>query len=276
MRAHGGRMRNLFFLIFLSANLLCCTGQSQTVQPTLKLSMISGVPVVDGVYLNGQGPFRFLLDTGNESNQVDELLASRLRLASTFSTEVDTPGGSLQVGGTVVNRMSLGPVEAHRQEFLLMNTSGGALRAIAKDVVGILGQSFLRNFDYMLDLRHHRIVFGEQASIGTRVPFRLVHGCMMVPSNLGDLMLDSGTDTFLLFHASPLPANASIVTTSGRAPVGVGRAPALRIGGREYNPTEASYRPLAGAPAAGLLPASLFNTIYVSNSRGYVVFNPSR
>lgn len=274
MRAHGGRMRNLkaLPLVVFTAFLLCCTGRSQTAQPTLKLSVVSGVPVVDGVYLNGHGPFRFVLDTGNQTNQIDRSLARKLRLPASFRSEMDTPGGSARVTGTAVDRVSLGPLEARAQEFLI--TDGHALQALGPDVRGILGQTFLRNFDYMLDLRHHRIAFGAQEPAGSRVGFRLVDGCMVLPSNLGDLMLDSGTDTLFLFRASPLLTNASIVTTAGGAQVAVGRAPVLRLGGREYTAAEASYRPLADAPAAGLLPAGLFHALYVSNSQAYVVLNP--
>ena len=54
----------------LVATFFPCAAFAQPVQPTLKLQVIAGRPVVDGVYLNGQGPYRFLLDTGTQVNML--------------------------------------------------------------------------------------------------------------------------------------------------------------------------------------------------------------
>jgi hypothetical protein len=37
---------------------------------------------------------------------------------------------------------------------------------------------------------------------------------------------------------------------------------------------QAEFEEVADAPGAGLLPACLFHAIFVSNSEGYVVFDP--
>jgi hypothetical protein len=52
----------------------------------------------------------------------------------------------------------------------------------------------------------------------------------------------------------------------------------LKIGGREFHNLDVveAARPKLESESDGLLPASLFDSLYVSNSGGYVVFNPGR
>ena len=72
---------------------------SQPPEPAVKLHMLMGRPVVDGVFLNGQGPFRFLFDTGAQSNQVQASIARKLGLTPIFQTKMDTVSGAIYVAG---------------------------------------------------------------------------------------------------------------------------------------------------------------------------------
>jgi len=268
MRTHKALPAALVLAIFLS-----CTGLAQTVQSTLKLQVISGVPVVDGVFLNGQGPYRFLLDTGGQTNQMDSSLARKLGLAGSFERSVDTPAGSSEVPGTTLEKISLGPVEAVNQEFLISSTA--AFHAVSPDIRGILGEEFLAKFDYTLDFKHHRVTFGDVPPSGAQVKFRRVDDCMAVLTDQGELMIDSGADMLMLFRESPTAATSVSRTSNAIMPVAMLRAPALYIGGKPYHPGNMVLHPMADAPVAGLLPATLFHAIFVSNSGGYVVFDPN-
>jgi hypothetical protein len=259
--------------VFL-ASFLSCAATAQRAQPNPKLQIISGLPIVDCVYINGKGPFRFLLDTGEQSNEMDPDLARKLGIEITFQTELDTPAGASRVPGATASLVSVGNVDAANQEFLITNRE--ALRSLSPDIRGTIGQQFLSKFNYTLDFRHHRVVFEDPApAVGTRVAFRLVAGCMVVTTDLGDLMLDSGTDSLFLFHASPRVTSAVLSTSNGNIAVALDHAASLRVGGKVYYPSTAAYHPVADAPAAGLMPASLFHTIYVSNSDHYLVFDPN-
>jgi hypothetical protein len=98
---------------------------------------------------------------------------------------------------------------------------------------------------------------------------------MGIPTSEGELMLDSGIDTLLFFRKSSEPATAHVNSASGlSANVSVGYAPALRIGDRVYHPANAVFEAVANAPGQGLLPASMFHAIYISNSEGFVIFDP--
>src|SRR5262249_12723167 len=92
--------------------------QNTSSSPT-RLSVIRGFPIATSVYLNGQGPYRFLLDTGAETNQMDVGLARKLGIAPSFRVDLDTAAGTTQVAGAWVAEVGLGTAHASDQEFLL-------------------------------------------------------------------------------------------------------------------------------------------------------------
>jgi hypothetical protein len=94
--------------------------------------------------------------------------------------------------------VQFGPAEVISQEFLLSARASYA----TLNVLRILGQEFLRRFDYLLDLKHHQLSFGAIPAAGGSTSFRLISGCMVLPTNLGPLMLDSGSS--ILFCSARL------------------------------------------------------------------------
>jgi hypothetical protein len=260
----------LFFAIFLPS-----AAVAQRAQASIPLKVMIGKPVVDGVFLNGHGPYRFLLDTGSQSNQVDSGLARKLGLAATLKLDLETPSGESTVHGGRLNKVTLGPMEASDQEFLF--TRFDDLSTLLPDIRGILGQEFLANFDYTLDFQHHRLIFGDQpfgepSAPGVQIGFRLIFGRMAIPTSMGDLVLDSGAELLFLFRTSSHPVSGQVMGASGaRVPVSFETAPEVRIGDRSYRPSKAEYRPVPAAEEAGLLPASLFPAIFICNSKQYVV-----
>lgn len=259
-------------LVLVSLTASACT--AQTTPLTLKLEVAQGLPVLDGVYVNGRGPYRFLLDTGNQSNEMDPDLARELGVAAAFQLELETPAGVTTVPGARADSVAAGPegaVKAAGQEFLI--TRNEALRRLGAGIRGTLGQQFLAHFDYTLDLARHRMEIAGEPPEGQRVPFRRVAGCVVIATSEGALMLDSGSNVLFLFRASPRLENAMVTTSNADMGVAVGRAPALRIGGRRYEMQDATFRAVPGAPVDGLLPVSAFRSVYVSNSGRYVVFD---
>lgn len=244
----------------------------QTTQSKPKLQTISGLPVVDGVYINGQGPFRFLIDTGDQTNEMDPQLARTLGLTAASNVELDTPAGISSVPRTLVSVVSLGTAGAVDQEFLI--TDRAALRRLSPDIRGTIGQKFLSQFDYMLDFRHGRLIFGADAPAANHVAFHLAAGCMAVSTELGDLIFDSGSDSLFLFRSSAQMSSAVLNTSNSSLSVAMEWAPSLHVSGKEYFPEKAVYHPVANAPASGLLPANLFHGVYVSNSAHFLVFDP--
>ena len=233
----------------------------------VKLRIMGGRPVVENVFLNGHGPYRFLIDTGAQTNQVEAGLAKELGLRPSFQVELDTSAGATNVPGGSIENVTLGTAEAAHQEFLFSNLDG--VHALSPEIRGILGQQFLTHFDYLLDLRRHELTFGVTSG-GLRTSFHLIEGRMAIATNHGNLVLDSGTDTMLLFHEAASPSKSIRASAGLIASVSETRTVELKVGEKIYRPSVVSAQGNA-MPEDGLMPASLFHAVYVSNSEGYVI-----
>jgi hypothetical protein len=234
--------------------------------------MMMGRPVVDGVFLNGQGPYRFLIDTGAQANEVEATLAGKLGLAPAFQVEMTTVSGTIPVVGGRIAEVVLGSVKASNQEFLF--TTLDDVHALSGDIHGVLGQEFLSRFDFLLDFANRRLVF--RAPIpegGRRVGVETIHGRPAIETSEGKLVLDSGTDAAILFRASSL-GEGQVRTASGFTSVATVHRLLLRIAGREYHPANTAFIPRSSPGEDGELPASLFHAVFFSNSGRYVILDP--
>jgi hypothetical protein len=164
-----------------------------------KMQVRGGLPFVDGVYVNGHGPYRFLIDTGTNVNLIDPALATMIGMNPTFRDDLATPAGETLLSGSEGNEVALGSVKAGSQKFLFSET----VHNLLPDVQGVLGQWFLSGFDYLLDLRGKRLEFGKQNLNGKRAPLRMLNGRTAVSTSLGDLVLDSGAARVILFGVDP-------------------------------------------------------------------------
>lgn len=237
----------------------------------VKLLVREGRPFVDGVYVNSQGPYRFLLDTGANMNLIESRLARRIGMTTTFEDVVESAAGKTLMPGSDGNVVELGPVRAEGQRF--QYTDLETIHMLWPDIHGVLGQTFLSGFDYLLDLRGKRLEFGKQELTGNRSQFRRQDGRTAIATNLGDLVLDSGAPRLVLFGVvSGTGQLRDMLTLAGSKSVRM-VASRLAIAGRDVWRGDAVA--LAGATEqgiAGLMPLSFFRSVYVCNSEGYVVF----
>lgn len=234
--------------------------------------MIQGRPIVQGVYVNGYGPYAFLLDTGTTANHMDAKLAKSIGFQPAFRSELFSSAGSIDAPGVAGVEVVLDGVRARNQRFLF--TDAKALRQLAPDIQGILGQAFLSRFDYFLDMRGKRIEFGARgaAPAAIRAPLRLPDSMPVVSTSLGDLLLDSGTRWVTVFGVEGRNPGGEMTTLSGALHVGT-VARTLTIQGHTFWSGDALAVPhSADSNAEGLLPLSLFKSVYFSNSEGYVSF----
>jgi hypothetical protein len=108
------------------------------------------------------------------------------------------------------------------------------------------------------------------------VGFETINGCPVVETSEGRLELDSGANSTILCRSSLPSSDGSMIhTAAGAASVSTIQGLRLEIAGRQYHPANAASIPRALLKGDGLLPASVFRAVYISNSSMYVILNPS-
>ena len=258
-------------LRFLICSLIITTG---CLFGGVKLQMRDGRPVVDGVYVNGHGPYRFLVDTGSNIDLIETGLAKKIGMTVTFQVDLTSAAGKIPASGSDGNEVALDSVKADGQKFLYSRLE--AIHNSLPDIQGVLGQWFFARFDYTLDLRGRRLEFGKQDRSGTRSTLKMINARPVVSTSLGDLALDSAASRLTLFGVRPDSGagfKRELRTIAGSQQIGLAFSKPLVIEGRKISDGDAVAIPNRPEPGVdGLLPLNLFRAIYVSNSEGYVVF----
>jgi hypothetical protein len=261
-----------------------------------------GSSIVVPVYVNDNGPFDFLLDTGSTITIVDPKLLQSLELGVIEDGTVATLTGKAPIPLAVARTVSLGPLTESKVELGVRNLAG--LREVDSNIRGVLGQNVLRNVDYLIDNRKRTIEFdfdgllaavldGERVSTSrietpdnpsywnTEVPVKVAES---KPHEL-KLILDSGSPAVVLFSDS---IDLTRLSTRASLPMAmkddtgnrksISEYPAqLNVGGVflqvQARVVTTGFKGLA---ANGLLPTAAFDSVYISNSGSFVIFQPKR
>jgi hypothetical protein len=254
--------------------LICSLIIAAPLAAEIKMQVLEGRPIVDGVYVNGHGPYRFLVDTGANVNLIETGLARKIGMNATFQVDLASVARNTSTLASDGNEIVLDSVKAGKQEFLLSGLE--AIRQLSPDIQGVLGQWFLFQFDYVLDLHGKRLEFGKQERNGTRTQFKMINARPVISTSLGELALDSGAGRVVLFGVKPDVGpglKGELRSLAGSQQIGMVSSRPLAINGRKIWSGDAVAIPNRPEPGVdGLLPLSLFKKIYVCNSEGYVVF----
>ncbi len=258
----------------IAAPVTLCNAASKPLPGEIILSIVAGRPVVGGVFLNGFGPYRFLLDTGAQTNQLDARIAAKVGFQASFRVEMAPLGQTILVPGVRGVEIGLGPASISNQEVLFTALEG--VKALSPAIQGVLGQEFLAHFDYLLDFANRRLVLGEgEPDGGVRVSFERIDGRPAIETSQGRLVLDSGTDIAVMLSGGT-GMRRTVRTAAGDAEVTAIDGLQLRIAGRTWRCHQAVSARKTRGGEDGLLPASLFHAIFVSNSGGYAVLDSGR
>jgi Aspartyl protease len=234
------------------------------------VELIDARPTVEGVYVNGRGPFRFWLDTGANINLINSSLAGRIGMRAASRVEFASVTSRRIAEASPENEVSLESARASGQEFLLTEPE----TAQNTDVQGLLGQAFLSGFDYFLDLRHKQLTFGSLERKGTRCPFKMINGRPADSTSLGEIVLDSGAQALLISDVGRnITGRAAEIRSVAGSERGVICTRRLAIKGRKIWQGEAVavFRRLEPG-CDGVMPLRFFKSLYVCNSGRYVVF----
>ena len=251
------------------------------------LSLRSSGAVRVPVGINGAGPFNFLLDTGSSHTIVSSELVDRLGLPVVAQARVHTPAG-VEMGRVVrVELMSIGSASA--EGLMPSVVSLAQLRDRESGVDGVIGQDFLKAFDYTVDYRQKRLRFTAEHE-GEHVRMPLVRAgdrwLVQLSGNAGHqpvlMVPDSGTEGFVIFErdgrtAVRVDPVSQFVGVSGLASRQVGRGALLRelqVGGVTLRNQPAVVLEREGARTVegdGLMPLHQFSSVSFNNSEGFMV-----
>ena len=163
--------------------------------------------IVAPVMVNGQGPFRFIVDTGASWSTVSPRLAQTLGLnpAAELPLKVNGITGTADVPSVAIHRIQAGDlvIEDTRLPVVWAPLMAGA--------DGILGVAGLKGERIFVDFKHNRVVISRTRNGGTpqgfdRVPARLLPGGLLVVSaRVGgvrvEAVIDTGSERTIANHA---------------------------------------------------------------------------
>lgn len=126
---------------------------------SFELAGPGGAAVLVPVYVNGSGPFGFVLDTGATMTCIDRALAERLGLPEIrgqvgVGMGIGQEPGALQLVG--IDSLRVG--EATATDLTSCALELEQFRAMGLEVEGLLGLNYLREFRVTLDFAWDRLV----------------------------------------------------------------------------------------------------------------------
>jgi len=258
----------------------------------LKFRLVQDFGVIVPVFINGQGPYEFLLDTGTTSTVIRPELASALKLQAINRLMLTTVTGSQAVPRSYLESVTLGNRSAANVEVLWQDLS--AVRSLDNHISGLLGQNFLSQFNYLLSYREKRIVFEQRDELknqmrGSAIPVEHTEGMIVVSAQSPKrsdknihLVLDSGSAGLMFFagvcdragfefHKSDV---AQLVSTdAGMNGVTSGLLSKIIIGNRTLFDLPVVLLGTERRSQDGILPTNLFDRVYFNNSDKYVILD---
>jgi predicted aspartyl protease len=257
----------------------------------IRFSLIDDYLIVVPVMVNGEGPFRFLLDTGTTSSMIDPDLERELNATEIGGSDLALMSGERRDWRVRLDEVRVGQVAVSGLGALVDRLD--AARALVPGVRGILGEDFLKQFDIFIDYEKHRLSFDEFAPAGDRCRFvdmgeyrgqptvnRVLIKVKFLGASNGDVMLQLDTavkmpELFPASHVSlPHPWDGYEGGSDSNRTLQHMHI-AMKIGATEVQGWNLVLaRDEVASDAAGLLPASIFRRIYISHSGGFVILNP--
>ena len=245
-------------------------------------SLRSPGDIVVPVTIDGQGPFRMLLDTGASRSAVTAAVAGRLASRRVGDTRMVSPAGNSRRTLVLLKGVRVGDIGP--QSVVGMQLEADDLRD--RDIDGLIGQDLLSRAAFTIDyptgvIRWHQP--GDAEPSGTRLVTEMREGRLIarLAGHAGELRLivDSGADRLVLFSRARPRLLPLMATGTGTLRSAAGARPivAVRLGAFEVSGVA-----LGGLTAAlvdeahealedGLLPLHLFRRVTLNGPAGYLV-----
>jgi len=245
---------------------------------------------------------KFWRGTGNTETVVDRKLAEELHLPPAGKMILMTAQGKAITPLAHTDSLSMAGATVRGLNLLVVNHYADLLPKVRNS----LGESFLQYFDLLIDNQHHLIQFeagpGPLTDIltGQHLPLslnglheqKLIRNRLIVVSQIYELgnknmnlQLDSGTPRIVLFStlnalnliSMQLPTHSLEGILGGSLAADAQTARFLRLGDKTF-PNLTVIVPRDIIPPMdieGLLPTSLFRSIFISHSGKFAIVDPS-
>ena len=191
-------------------------------------------------YVNGKGPFPFVLDTGSGKTLVASQLATHLALNSVGSITAHGAGGRVSLSLAIAKSIAVGPVRVEGIEVGVTDELERIGAAVNDRIVGNIGFNFLSSLSFTLDYERRRLRWNLQPAAPLDgllgIPFRLAHPnkpLILVEARLNgrgpySLVVDTGASASVL--APRAAGELGIESAPGTAITGGGGSVQIRMG----------------------------------------------
>jgi predicted aspartyl protease len=253
--------------------------------------------MVTGVTVNDTGPFDFLIDTGTTTTLIEPELAADLALVPVDRIALTSLSNSVAVPRYFLKTLAAGKASVAHLEVLA--TPLPELRALDGRIRGVLGMNFLMQFSFRLDYAKQRLelwTVSEAAPMpaGLRLRAEINDWRILVPvasdaapNGVWKLALDSGISQMLVFQGRIRPTGAECAPGMPcliEVATNLSRQSASTVRLDEIGISDARLRDVAvvvlrndllkqADPQDGLLPASLFRSVFFDRSSATLVLS---
>ncbi len=266
----------------------------------IRFKLVRNFLVVVPVYINGQGPFDFELDTASDHTLIDSALARELDISVEDRIGLMTVRGARGVSRARVRNITLGSKTLENLAVLCTCLHG--IQSMSSKVRGVVGMNFLSQFSYLINFWAQTIELEDGTELrdriqGERIPIEAGGRRILLSGEVDSfgkknlrLLLDSGAQGLVLYKAETEDLGFKLVhsrhvwwdsigaTSKGPQWTLSGLVQSLSVGKVKWSklPALVVANPVVvrGIRADGSLPASLFRSVYLNFQGGFVVFNP--
>jgi len=248
--------------------------------------------IVIRVPVEGRGCEAMLFDTGSNTTVLDPSLALRGGLVGGRETAIESLSGKRR--GIIGEVRGIGFEGIPQTPRIAVAAPLAGLGRIARSVHGLYGHDWLAGTDYLIDYRNKRIVMGQAGAVprpaaGWHAPLTWASGRAAVTVTIqtntvepftARLLLDSGADAVALFGRA---ARAVTSATDSGGTMWIDSGFGIRevqtskitvtIGGRSRRLVAQTSSDVIDREEDGLLPTSLFHSVFVGAGERIVVFD---
>jgi len=286
--------------------LLCCatlaaasSSSSDSGSNAVPVRLLRGYLMIAQVSINDRGPFDFLVDTGSNTTLLDPGLAAELNLHAKDRLQLTSLANAAAVPRYFLGKLTVGTLSLSNLEALAAPLP--ELRAVDREIRGVLGMNFLLHFSFRLDfdtpaLELYSSPAEARIPAGLSVPVQINQARLLIPVTSSSaahgtwkLVLDSGISQFLVFERRTAPAVeppcadssclTQVSTNLSQQQATTRQLRDLAISDERLPEQQVVILRNGLQPSSdlqdGLLPAAPFHSVFFDRSTATLIFSPS-